>query len=44
MPKTLVVTQVRHALQQVATIGAFSLYLAVARAIRPAQIVFTPKS
>jgi hypothetical protein len=42
MPTTLVVTQVRQALQQTVAIGALSPYFPAACAMRPVQIVFTP--
>ena len=38
---TFVVTQVLHALQQTAAIGAWSPYLAATCAARPCQICFT---
>jgi hypothetical protein len=41
MPIRFAVTQVRHALQQTAAIGAFSPYFTLASAIRPVQMVFT---
>jgi len=40
-PIRFVVTQVRQALQQTVAIGACSLYLQAAWAIRPVQICFT---
>jgi len=43
-PTMFVVTHVRQALQQVAAIGAFSPYFAVAWATRAVQIVFTWES
>jgi hypothetical protein len=39
-----VVTQVRHALQQTAAIGAFSPYFPAACATRPVQICFTVRA
>jgi len=39
--RTLLVTQVRQALQQTATVGTFSLYFTVVWATRPVQICFT---
>ena len=40
-PTTFVVTQVLHALQQTAAIGACSPYFAATCAARPCQICFT---
>lgn len=42
-PTTLVVTQVRQALQQTAAVGACSPYLPTAWATRPVRTCFTPR-
>ncbi len=44
MPTMFVMTQVRHALQQTAAIGAFSPYFPAVRAIGPVQICFTMRA